>query len=197
MQCQPNLGTVRWEASFGAVGYMVILAGRDGHSLSCYTNNTFCNIVDLNCGVTYYTSVIAIGEVFNSSSSLTVLLVSGNVARSSNSFRSSKLEGHRGCPFLLQFHSVAPCIAENISAKVNCSNNSAEVSWSSVKGAESYLVSAVGGGGHQVSCETNENECDLTELQCGQTYNVSLTAVNAHCQRQTEINVNFTTREYE
>lgn len=81
LQCQHNLGTVTWEASFGAVQYGVILAGRDGHSLSCYTNNTFCNIEGLNCGVTYYTNVIAIGEVFNSSSSSTVLLVSGNVHR--------------------------------------------------------------------------------------------------------------------
>lgn len=70
-----------WEASFGAVEYMVTLAGRDGHSLSCYTNDTFCNVEGLNCGVTYYTNVIAIGEVFNSSSSSTVLLVSGNIHR--------------------------------------------------------------------------------------------------------------------
>lgn len=85
MQCQHNLGTVTWEASFGAVEYVVILAGRDGQSLSCYTNNTFCSIEGLTCGVTYYTSVTAIGEVFNSSSSSTVLLVSGNVHRSNNS----------------------------------------------------------------------------------------------------------------
>lgn len=72
---------VMWEASFGAVEYMVTLAGRDGHSLSCYTNDTYCNVEGLNCGVTYYTNVIAIGEIFNSSSYSTVLLVSGNVHR--------------------------------------------------------------------------------------------------------------------
>lgn len=87
-------------------------------------------------------------------------------------------------------------MAEKIVANVDCYNHSAEVSWSSVRGAESYLVSAVGEYSHQVSCETNENECDLTELQCGQIYNVSLTAVNSHCQRQAETNVNFTTCEY-
>lgn len=88
-------------------------------------------------------------------------------------------------------------MAENIVANVDCKNNSAKVSWSSVKGAESYLVSAVGGDGHSVSCETNENECELTELHCGQIHNVSLTAINTHCQRQTETHVNFTTCEYE
>lgn len=86
-------------------------------------------------------------------------------------------------------------MAENIVANVDCNNNSAEVSWSSVKGAESYLVSAVGEDGHPLSCQTNESECDLTELQCGQVYNVSLTAINAQCQRKTETNVNFATCE--
>lgn len=97
----------------------------------------------------------------------------------------------------LTFHSAAPCMAESFAATVDCYNKSAQVSWSSVRGAESYLVSAVGEDGRPLSCETDENECDLTELQCGQIYNVSLTAVRAHCQRRAETNVNFTTCEYE
>lgn len=88
-------------------------------------------------------------------------------------------------------------MAENVAANLDCSNKSAEVSWSSVKGAESYLVSAVGEGGHRVSCETNEHECDLMELQCGQVYNVSLTAINTRCQRETQTNINIKTCEYE
>ena len=77
VDCQTNTGTVTWEANFDAVGFMVQLAGQDGHSLSCYNVDTFCNIEDLHCGVTYYTSVIAIGETLNSSASNTVLLVAG------------------------------------------------------------------------------------------------------------------------
>lgn len=79
MQCQNNMGTVMWEASFGAEGYEARLAGHNGHSLSCYTNDTFCIVQDLHCGDTYHTSVTAIGETVNSSSSTTVLLVSGMV----------------------------------------------------------------------------------------------------------------------
>lgn len=77
VQCQGNTGSVTWEASFGAVAYEVRLAGRDGHSLSCYNNDTFCDVEGLHCGVTYHTNVIAIGETLNSSVSTTVLLVSG------------------------------------------------------------------------------------------------------------------------
>lgn len=77
VHCHSNLGSVTWEASFGAVAYEVLLAGRDGHSLSCYSNDTFCSVEALHCGVTYYTNVVAIGETLNSSLSTTALLVSG------------------------------------------------------------------------------------------------------------------------
>lgn len=85
VQCQNDMGAVTWEASFGAVGYEARLAGRDGHSLSCYTKDTFCNVEGLHCGTIYYTNVIAIGETLNSSFSTTVLLVSG-MAHSFTSF---------------------------------------------------------------------------------------------------------------
>lgn len=77
VQCQTQIGTVSWEPSFGAVGYKASLAGRDGHSLSCSTSETFCNMEGLHCGVVYYTSVIAIAERLNSTPSTIVTLVSG------------------------------------------------------------------------------------------------------------------------
>ena len=77
VHCQNDIGTVSWEASIGAVGYEARLAGRDGHSLSCYTKETFCDVEDLHCGTVYYTNVITIGETHNSSASNTVLLISG------------------------------------------------------------------------------------------------------------------------
>lgn len=77
VQCENNMGVVTWEASVGAVGYEAHLAGRDGHSLSCRTTDTFCNVEGLHCGIVYYTNVIAIGDTLNSSVSTTSLLVSG------------------------------------------------------------------------------------------------------------------------
>ncbi|XP_045905931.1 receptor-type tyrosine-protein phosphatase beta [Micropterus dolomieu] len=164
VQCQTNMGTVSWEASFSAVGYTARLAGRDGHSLSCFTNNTFCNIEGLHCGITYHTNVIAIGEILNSSLSTTVLLVS------------------------------APCAAGNVAAKIDCYNNTANVSWSTASGANSYVVNAIGTEGNQASCETLARHCDLSELQCGQTYNISLTTISDQCQAETHTNVTFSTR---
>ncbi|XP_059196342.1 uncharacterized protein LOC131977156 [Centropristis striata] len=164
VQCENDLGTVSWEASYGAVGYSVQLAGRDSHSLSCYATNTFCNVEGLHCGVVYYTNVIAIGEAHNSSLSTTVLLV------------------------------AAPCAAVNLTASSDCDNNTAEISWSPGSGDNSYMVSAIGEDGHQDSCESTDQQCELTELQCGQTYNVSLTTISDQCQTKSPTDVTFSTR---
>lgn len=80
VQCRNDNRTVSWEASFGAVGYKAIIAGQDGHSLTCNTNDTFCNIQGLHCGVVYFAKVIAAGERLSSLPSTTVLLVAGMVS---------------------------------------------------------------------------------------------------------------------
>ncbi|XP_027882788.1 uncharacterized protein fndc7b [Xiphophorus couchianus] len=163
VNCQEELGTVSWEASWGSVGYKVQLAGRDGHSLTRHTNTTFCDVKDLHCGVVYYTSVIAIGENLNSSKSTTVLLT------------------------------AAPCTAGDVAASYNCHNNTAEVSWSYSAGASSYRVTAVSPDGYRTSCETGELQCELLELECSQTYSVTITTISDQCQIETHTNVSFST----
>ncbi|XP_071342815.1 uncharacterized protein [Trachinotus anak] len=164
INCQSDMGTVSWEASVGAVGYEVHLAGRDGHSVSCYSNDTFCNVEGLHCGIVYYTNVIAIGETLNSSASTTILLAS------------------------------APCAASNVVANLDCDNSTAEISWSLADGASSYAVTAVSADGNRASCRTNESQCEVMELQCGQTYNISLTTISDQCETVTHTNVSFSTR---
>ncbi|RVE73628.1 hypothetical protein OJAV_G00033020 [Oryzias javanicus] len=167
VDCRTDQGTVSWEASFGAIGYEAKLSGRDGHSLTCHTNDTFCSVESLHCGVIYYTTVIAIGKTLNSSMSTPVLLIS------------------------------APCTGRNVAANLDCYNSTAEVSWSSGIGATSYIVTAVGTDGFVASCATNEFHCNLTELQCGQVYNVTLTTVSEQCQIELYTNVSFGSRPCE
>lgn len=78
---------------------------------------------------------------------------------------------------------------------MDCENSTAQVSWTAAQGANSYVVTATGEGGHQTSCETDEHRCDLTELQCGQMYNVSLTSISDRCRTETNSDVTFSTRE--
>ncbi|KAF7202765.1 putative LOC107392962-like protein [Nothobranchius furzeri] len=157
-------GTISWEATLGAVSYEAQLRGRDGHSLNCTTNNTFCTVQGLHCGVVYYTNVIANGGTLPSSPSATVLLVS------------------------------APCKAENVAGILDCYNNSATVSWSLGSGASSYMVSASSADGYYTYCQTDGNQCTLTDLQCDQIYNVTLSTISTHFQIDTPTNVTFNTR---
>lgn len=72
-------GTISWEPSWGAEDYEVNLIGTDGHSLTCYSNNTSCSVKGLHCGISYNTTVIATGETLAGRPSTPVLLVSGTV----------------------------------------------------------------------------------------------------------------------
>lgn len=87
-------------------------------------------------------------------------------------------------------------MAGDVAAAVDCSNNSARVSWSSARGADSYVVTAAGADGDTFSCETEDEWCDLTELSCGQTYHVSLTTISGSCNTETHANVSFGTRKF-
>ncbi|XP_061884565.1 uncharacterized protein LOC133635404 [Entelurus aequoreus] len=167
VDCLSNVGGVSWEASFGAIGYKAHLAGHDGHSLSCYTEDTFCSIDDLHCGTVYYTTVVATGEKLNSTQSTTVHLDS------------------------------APCAVTNVATSLECHNNTVGVNWSLANGADSYMVTAVSADGHQAVCESPARQCDLTDLLCGRTYNISITSISDHCHNETVSSVTFNTRPCE
>lgn len=85
----------------------------------------------------------------------------------------------------------------SVAVDVDCEDDSADVSWDFSDGATSYLVEAVSvDAGYRAECMSAENHCNLTELECGQTYAVSLTAINDNCQATSESEVTFQTREY-
>ena len=80
-------------------------------------------------------------------------------------------------------------------ANLDCDNDTAEISWSLANGAASYVVTAVAADGHLALCETDEHHCEMTELQCGQMYNISLTTIGSRCQTESHANVSIYTRE--
>lgn len=57
----------------------------------------------------------------------------------------------------------------------------AQVKWKASLGADSYVVQAFGEEEHETGCETNSLSCNLTDLICGFTYNISVIAVNSVC----------------
>jgi hypothetical protein len=80
-------------------------------------------------------------------------------------------------------------------AEVDCDNATALVTWGWSNGAQSYILTALGSDGHQASCHTEENYCNMTELACGEDYEITMTAINHNCQVETLSGVSFSTRE--
>lgn len=70
--------------------------------------------------------------------------------------------------------SLAPCMPNNL--MLNPKNSSCvTVSWMANNRAANYTVSANGDDDKHI-CSTNESSCDITDLSCGSTYEVSVEA---------------------
>lgn len=74
-----------------------------------------------------------------------------------------------------------PCSPLDVEPTLDCSTGVAHVHWTASRGAHFYSVRARGVEEHERGCETESQSCVLTELMCGFTYNISVTAVNSVC----------------
>ena len=79
--------------------------------------------------------------------------------------------------------------------EVDCENDSVEISWDWSDGADSYELEAVSSAGYRAMCVTEDNHCNMTELECGQTYNLTLITINEACHVRQETDITFQTRE--
>lgn len=74
---------------------------------------------------------------------------------------------------------LEPCAPGNLSVDYNVSV--AKVTWPAARGASSYSVQAVARQGLTATCNTSRTDCSVMGLQCGQIYNVTVTAHNPAC----------------
>lgn len=86
-----------------------------------------------------------------------------------------------------------PCVPENLKASLSCSNNVAYMSWSYIKGGQLFSVKAVGTDGHVDECRVPDNECELTNLHCGQYYTATVSAEDMTCMSKPSENVTIKT----
>lgn len=84
--------------------------------------------------------------------------------------------------YLNSFSLLVPCRPTNVKAALLCETNSAAVTWERASGALSYLAVAVTeDGSHRAECNNTVTNCDLHDLHCGQTYNVSVFGQDKSC----------------
>lgn len=78
------------------------------------------------------------------------------------------------------FLSAVPCVPTNVSVVMDCTNNTALVSWSASLGAVQYAVTAPSNH-NNVSCQTSDLTCNLDSLTCGSSYTVQVVAMDDNC----------------
>ncbi|KAI3375007.1 hypothetical protein L3Q82_021535, partial [Scortum barcoo] len=140
-----------WEASYGAISYMATATGPNGFSKTCSSSNLTCSVSSLQCASQYSVTVTAHDSRCSSSPSQTVI-------------------------------STGPCDPVNVTSKLHCGSDTATVSWEAAAGAVAYTVLAKDGGSqHYTSCRSYATSCQLSQLQCGNVYNLTVMAENATC----------------
>uniref|UniRef100_A0A7N6BGY5 Fibronectin type-III domain-containing protein n=1 Tax=Anabas testudineus TaxID=64144 RepID=A0A7N6BGY5_ANATE len=131
----------------GALNYISTARSLSGHVATCNSNNTNCELENLQCGQTYNAIVVASNENCNSPPS----------------------------------NRVTPCPPQNLVPVLDCSTNTVWVEWEASRGADSYIVQAFGEEEPESVCETSSQSCNLPDLICGFTYNISVIALNSVC----------------
>ncbi|XP_040264694.1 mucin-3A-like [Bufo bufo] len=163
LHCASNLVTVSWNISSGADRYQAEAVGTNGEKSICNSTNTYCSFTDLICGTVYLVTVTANKEASSSEPSLSAELT------------------------------TAPCVPIQEAPQLNCYNNSAILSWSQTSGAISYIANVSGPGEDIYSCQTEDTECTIKDLRCGQTYRVTVTAISKQCSGLASALVTLTT----
>uniref|UniRef100_A0A7N6FH25 Fibronectin type-III domain-containing protein n=1 Tax=Anabas testudineus TaxID=64144 RepID=A0A7N6FH25_ANATE len=152
-KCSPDLVPVSWAASNGAKYYTAVAESTSGYSARCTTNTTSCGLPGLQCGDVY-------------------------TIRVSGADDNCLIDSDICCIYT----PTEPCTPTNVSSLLICSAGSAQVSWAPSANALSYAVKAT--SAEQIlnlTCQTTGTSCSLSDLQCEQTYNVSVKASSGSC----------------
>ncbi|XP_038649438.1 receptor-type tyrosine-protein phosphatase beta-like [Scyliorhinus canicula] len=163
VDCETRTTMVSWDLSHGALTYIATAEATDGHVDSCMTTGTNCELVSVECGHKYTVTVLALNDMCNISESY-----------------SQQME-------------TAPCAPGVVEAVLQCESNTALVTWEESDGAELYAARAQTDNGHTTWCNTTETHCDLPEMWCGQTYEVTVKALSENCGSNSSHNIQLQT----
>lgn len=76
--------------------------------------------------------------------------------------------------------SPEPCVPSNVSSQLMCSDGIAQVSWAHSANAVSYDVRATTSG-QTLTCKSSSPNCTLSDLICGQEYEIHVAATDGTC----------------
>nr|XP_020471689.1 fibronectin type III domain-containing protein 7-like [Monopterus albus]XP_020471690.1 fibronectin type III domain-containing protein 7-like [Monopterus albus] len=152
LTCGSNILTVSWISSAVALNYHVTAVPLAGNM-----GSLTCESNSTNCSL----SGLQCGQTYN----VSYIACSENCSGPSTP---------------LQTVQAGPCAPTNVSSQLNCSADIAQVSWTPSVNAVSYAVTATSNG-QSLTCTSSSSNCTLSNLVCGQTYNISVTATDGNC----------------
>ncbi|KAL2097078.1 hypothetical protein ACEWY4_006285 [Coilia grayii] len=120
-------------------------------NISCHSSDLSCTLTNVTCGTNYSVRVVA---------------------------KDTKCSSTPSLPHMFQ---SAPCAPTNVTVTPACASGSASIRWSSAAGALSYLVTMETTNGDPLFCMTGSTSCAISGLQCGQEYQVFVTAIGNSC----------------
>lgn len=81
LECQSTVLNVTWQQRGHAHHYQATVKSNNGHLMGCDSDQTFCHVPNILCGLTYSVEVVAYSETCNSSHSSVQYVMSGNYKR--------------------------------------------------------------------------------------------------------------------
>uniref|UniRef100_A0A8C1ZR06 Fibronectin type III domain-containing protein 7 n=1 Tax=Cyprinus carpio TaxID=7962 RepID=A0A8C1ZR06_CYPCA len=151
VNCTTGGVSVSWDPSVRAISYAAVAQTSGGYTSVCNTTGTACVFSDLLCGMNYSLAVSATDGTCNTAQSQPVVL------------------------------RTVSCKPQNASAQLSCDTNSAVVSWEFSDNVTRHTVQATGSDGHRIDCTSSNHSCTLSGMHCGQSYNITVTALDGVC----------------
>ncbi|XP_008280490.1 mucin-19 [Stegastes partitus] len=146
---------VSWNATHGTANYSLMAVVVGNLQTLCTTQQGACNVTGLSCGETYNLSLTASNEE---------------------------------CSLTAQTHAnltTRPCPPRRVAANLQCGSRTAVLSWEERSDVELYVGSAVKASGGEVrKCNSTGSSCQFAGLDCGETYNLTITAHVQGCRSQ-------------
>lgn len=189
LNCTTNILTVSWTPGSMPVNYSTTAVATNGTTLRCVTQSSSCTMPELQCGQQYSVRVKPISSTCEGPSSILEIVNSGILVDLLKfmTLRAMILLDIKMffSVFLFLFVTIisltVPCVPLNIQTLVECSTNRVWGSWDAAPGAMYYISTLKGTGGYSTSCQTANQRCLFSGLQCAQTYMFSVMASNNRC----------------
>lgn len=183
IDCSENQAVVSWTVSKGTLSYVATAQSTQGSLSFCESTDPMCTLTNLTCGQSYSVQVVSQDDICSSLPSPATSFQSGRTSRWIFVFflDVTRFGLYDESVFHSFFLLLVPCTPNIGSVVLDCFTNSALLDWTHAEGALNYTSTAQSSSGHVSSCSSNFTNCELQDLQCGQTYSVATVGSNEKC----------------